>query len=820
MTSRNYALFSPSDLGPDLETSQGGEILQPSDTGLSNSRTGRASVGQSVGVWSVEFMSWAPFDGLTAIVGIATADASLSSALGSDAFGVGFELSSGDISTSGVVSATVAAVLAGEIVSVQADLAAGTVTFYVNGAPVHTEEFTSDLLGEVIFPAASIGSGSEADGRVFLNAGQRAFEYPLADSDGWYTLPLTLPTLRFADGQTYFSAASDSIPNAEYVGNVAQSAVTVVRALNFWPWGGTQSRGTAAQFIVLDPSGEYDSLIGANIRDLGVTIHEVPSASTPFDSATLLGTFVLERVDAIDDGRKRLTLRDRTAILDQPIQSRLFLPHLAEDIANRPLPIVIGVARSTPPILFDDGGASSGALPLYQIADRPVQGFGSLRDKGDPLVIAVDWSIRAGQEQLELNANPIGKLTFDLSSIGGAPIVNIVPVTLANWDITASVSGTLPYIFGNSTITVNGIVTSYITESVVLTAGRAYSFVLVVDSMSSGISQNGVPVRLSIGEGTTVGANGRMLDSPHFSATTAGVYTGSFTAVASGPITLALRGVVTITNAAVVSRFEVYEAADTTTDTLQPATLQEFCRELLQNRGGLTESEWSQADSEAIDTATNYAGVGFYTAEAMSVGAALQSALTSYTACHWQDSTGAIRFTRLIDPASQTVVGEITQEFMLSDLAVTPDFAPGLTAQMAGRRNWEVLDNTDFVTDFIDVPFAVRRDLSRKFRAVRTTGESFPSEYAHARGAVDPVETLLDSPADLQTEIDRVAALYRVLRRFYQLSVSIDALADYELGQVWLLQYPRYGLQAGKKCIITAITEDRVNRTATLRLWG
>jgi hypothetical protein len=37
---------------------------------------------------------------------------------------------------------------------------------------------------------------------------------------------------------------------------------------------------------------------------------------------------------------------------------------------------------------------------------------------------------------------------------------------------------------------------------------------------------------------------------------------------------------------------------------------------------------------------------------------------------------------------------------------------------------------------------------------------------------------------------------------------------------VWELEYPRYGLQAGKHVLITAITEDRVNRTATLRLWG
>lgn len=820
MTTRTHALFSAADLGPELDVTQGGEVLLPSDTGLSNARTALATVGQSVGVWSCEFMSWNVSDDLSAIVGVASADADLSDSLGADAFGVGYDLATGDVITGGAVVATVAAAVSGDIIGVQADLADGTVRFLLNGSPVHTETLSSTLQGAELYPAASIGSGSEADGRVFLNAGQRAFEYPLADSDGWYTVPVTIDTLRFADGQSYFSAPSDDIPNAWFHGVIAGSSVTIVRALNFWPWGSSQSRGTAAQFVILDPDGEYDSLIGANIRDLEVTIHEVEDGSTPFADAVLVGTFVLERVEAIDDGRKRITLRDRTAVLDQPLQSRLFLPNLAEDIANRPVPLAIGVARSIEPVLFNDGAGSSGALKLYQVGDRALQGFGTLRDKGDPLTIATDWNIRPGQQQIELVENPQGKLTLDVSSIGGDAIVNIVPTTRADWDTSSNVTGTTVYTFGDGSLTVNGRIESYLQESGVLTAGRSYGWVLTIDSMSEGVSQDGVPVRVSIGEGVTSDPNGPILDSPHFSATSAGTYTGAFTAVATGPITLALRGVVTITNAAVVSRFEVFEAADTSSDTLQPATLAQFAQDVLQARGGLLSSQWSQADAAAIDAATGYAGLGYWTREPVSVGQALQSALTSYTACYWQDAAGTIRFSRLIDPASQSSTGTITQDVTLGDLAVAADNAPGLAAQMAGRRNWLVLDPTDFVTDFVDVPFAVRRELSRRFRAVRTTGVPFPSEYAHARGAADPVETLLDDPADIQAEIDRVATLYQTVRFFYTVSVDIESVGAYELGQTWTLQYPRYGLDAGKPCLITAITEDRVNRTATLRLWG
>jgi hypothetical protein len=832
MTTRTHALFTPATSGPDLDISQGGEILQPADTGLSNARTARASVGRAVGVWSFEMMAYPTAttpvisDPLDSIVGIATEDADLSDYLGADGYGIGYELATGDIHAGGSVVATVAPAGEGDIIGVQADLADGAVTFLVNGTPVHTQGFDSGLMGETFYPAASMGSGPEADARLFLNSGQRAFEFPLADSDGWYSIPATIDTLRFADGQTYFSAPTDDIPNAEFRGVVAGSAVTIVRGLNFWPWGSEQSRGSAAQFILLDPRGEWDSLIGANLRDLPVTIQEVADGSVPLSAAKLVFSGVLEKVDALDDGRKRVTLRDRTAVLDQPIQSRLFLPNLAEDIANRPVPIVIGVARSIAPVLFDDGLDSSGALPLYQVADRAMQGFGALRDKGDPLAIGVDWAIRTGGQAIELYENPIGKLTLDVSSIGGDTITNIVPTTRTDWDTSVNVTGTTTYTFGDGSLTINGRLESYLTEGSVLTADRSYGFILVIDSMSEGVSQTGVPVRVSIGEGVTADVNGPILNSPHFSATSAGTYTGSFTAAATGPITLGLRGVVTITNASVVSRFEVFEAADTTSDTLQPATVTQFAREVLQTRGGLTADEWSQADAEAIDAATGYAGVGYFTREPVSVGQALQEALTSYTACHWQDSAGRIRFTRLIDPASQTPTGTITPSVMKSDLVVTRDDAPGLTAQMAGRRNWEVLSATDFVSDFVDVPFAVRRVLSRRFRAVRTTGVPFPSEYAHARGATDPVETLLDSPADLQAEIDRVAALYTVVRYFYLFSVPIEAIGEYELGQTWTLQYwgedgsPRYNLGAGKPCLLTSITEDRVNHVATLRLWG
>ena len=819
MTTRQHSLFDPANLGPDLEITQGGEVIQPAADSLTNERTARATQPQTVGVWSVEFLAWGLDDPLSAIVGIVTADASLSDYVGADAYGIGYDLASGEVLNAGVVLTTITAADKGDIISIQADLAEQQVLIYLNGALLHTEPLPSSMAGAAIYPAASMGSDIEADGRVFMNAGQRAFEYPLADSDGWYSIPVTIDTVRIADTQSYFTAGSDEIPHAEYYGCVAAQSVTVVRSLNFWPWGDTRSRGTAAQFAINDPDGRYDLLIGANVRDLEATIHSVPDGGTPFASADLVGSFVVERVTAPNDGQKVITFRDRTAVLDQPVQTRLFLPNLPEEIANRPIPIRLGVTRSIEPLLIDSGLASSGAFPVFQVSDAPLQGLGILRDKGDPLDLGVDWSVRAGQQQIELVNNPEGKLTFDCSSVGGSSVpTNILPTTLADWDAASNVTGTTVLTFGPILSAVENQLAAYVEENAVLTAGRVYSYIIAIDSITAAVGAIGTANRILIGENLTPGIPNTQ-DSPHAAFSSPGTYSGTFTAAATGPFSVALRVVAGVSCSAVVSALRLFEGANAVSDTLQPITLEGFAREVLQTRGGLRSDQWSAADAAAIDTATGY-GLGFSATEPVSVGQALQAALVGFGACYWQDRAGVIRFTRLIDPASQTPTGTITQDSMLSDLAVSRDDAPGLTAQIAGRRNYTVLNDTDFVTDFVEVPLALRKTLGRRFRAIRTTGVPFPSEYAHARGATDPLETLIDEPESLQAEIDRVAALYQTVRYFYQLDVPFEALSGYELGQTWTLEYPRYGLDAGKDCLIVAITEDHVNEIATLRLWG
>lgn len=810
-------------MGADIEITQGGEVIKPGDASLSVDRTARGTVGLSVGEANVEFMAWGEVDDLLAVVGIVTAGANLATYVGGDEFGIGYNLATGEIVTAGGVIVSADPAEKGEIVGVQFDASAGAVTFWKQGTAVYTVTLDSGLFGATFYPAASIGSQLEADLSVFMNAGQRSFEYPLADSEGWYSIPTTINPIRIAtDG--YISAPDDEPPNQTWEGRISDGSLTNVRALSFWPWGSASSAGSAAQFTFEDPAGVYDGLISANVRGLSVTVQELPDASAALSSAVLTGVYSVERVDVLDDDRKRLTLRGQDAELDAPVQSRLYLPNLPEDVANRPAPIRFGAVRSVTPDLVRDNVTLSGAPLIYQIADTAIAGVGVLRDKGDPLTLGADFTIEDGAQQIALIESPVGKLTLDLSSLGGGGATSLAPTTVAGWDTSlrvTEVSGDFVFADESYGLPPGVVVTSsYLEQDATLTAGRSYSYVLAVDSMQQQIAV-GARTRLSICGEQTGGAGGYFPSEVYASHSGAGTFTGSFTATATGPVSLALRTVSGGVEGAVVSRFDLFEASATTIDTLQAATLQEYAREFLGRRRGLPDSRWSAADAAAIDSATGY-GLGISITEPATTGDVLQRALVGFTACMWRDKSGVIRFSRMVPPASRDAAGTITRDQMLigTDLKITPDLAPGLTTRMGGRRNWTVLDPTDFVTDFADVPMAVRKELSREFRAVRATVAQFPAEFAHALGAADIVPTLIDNPEHVQSEIDRIGLIYQTVPFFYEIQLPIDALGEYELDQVWVVKYSRYGLGDGKKCLLYSITEDRINRRAKLGFWG
>ncbi|WP_296280536.1 hypothetical protein [Pseudoxanthomonas sp.] len=255
---------------------------------------------------------------------------------------------------------------------------------------------------------------------------------------------------------------------------------------------------------------------------------------------------------------------------------------------------------------------------------------------------------------------------------------------------------------------------------------------------------------------------------------------------------------------------------------MQPATLLQFLHAAF---GRIGKTSWSSADAAAIDAATGYAGIGYYTREGGDVGSvrqALARVLPSYGAWWWQDDDGTLRFARIIAP--ETYVGELAFEVerghMASDLIFTPDYAPNLTRRMSYRPNAQALSAADLVTDMVDVPQARRDELTALWRGVAYSGSALPARYQHADSA-EPMQSAFWRAQDAQTEIDRVVGMYGVPRFSMVATFKGDPTFAPKPGQVGRITYSRYAeLAGGKKVLVRGRTRNPATGDITLILWG
>lgn len=250
---------------------------------------------------------------------------------------------------------------------------------------------------------------------------------------------------------------------------------------------------------------------------------------------------------------------------------------------------------------------------------------------------------------------------------------------------------------------------------------------------------------------------------------------------------------------------------------MQPAKLQQALAAAFARIG---KSAWSSADAAAIDAATGYAGIGYYSVGS-TVRQALVAILGSYGADAWQDDDGTLRFTRITDPAAHA--GELAFDVgpaeLARDLVCVPDLAPGLTRRMAYQPNAQILGASDLVTDLVDVPQYRRDELTSAFRGQVYAGGPLPQCYRHADNA-PPMVSCFYRPQDAQAEIDRVIALYREPRQVFLATFVGDQQFAPKPGHVGRLTYSRYGLEAGKKLMVRGCRRNPATGDVVLTLWG
>lgn len=814
MSGLRYSTFDPAALGPLLALESANTIVLPTATTDIN-RTARALYGKQAFSWYAEFAAWGDDDISDAVsFGLVTEDASLSTYVGGDADGYGYRVAEGQIHNAGASVQAVTAGGPGDIVGVWLNIidTTATVTWFLNGIALHTVTLPST---GPWYLAASVSAPRSDIIKAWLNTGQRAFEFPVAGAEGWFEYPPEVPTIRVST-RDLILPPDDPIPNAVYEGRLRDDNIEIVQSLAFWPDGRSQTQGSAVNITIANGDGALDGLLDFDLRDLPVTLEWIEQGQSIL-SADHVADMIVDDLQVLDDGALRLRLSSAMSVLDAPLQNMIFPPSADPVVAGKPWPILEGAARSVTPVLVDPVNR------IYALSDRAIVGWGYIRDMGaplDPNDIPPGYVISDDFRGVVLETEPVGKLTADASSTGGGTLPSLAddiwlgygrPFAedsngdLIGFDdvVDAAYLAIGRLLFTSSSLAGVGRVAL---TSAQMDEGRHYRYRVVVQYIAPPHSFGQPYVAL-----TTAGG------IPLVSWTTSGTYEGVITASANIVPRLVF-GTALHGTQAIIREAYILEIPDTyTPSNINAITLTDFVRSIVEDRAGLPASAWSRDDTEAIDAATGYAGIGFYASEPTTVRAALESVLNSYCACAWVDSDGVLRFTRLTPPEDEVAVGEITAADMLTEPQVRPDLAPALSTQMRYRKNWTVLGEGDFVSDFVTVPLAVRSALSQPFQGIAASAQPLSGTYSQAVNA-EPAEVLLDVGEDAQAEVDHVAGYYGTLRKVYTFEVSAEL--PVKLGEVWTLTYPRYGLDAGKNLLVSGLSRRLGSETILLTLRG
>lgn len=404
-----YARFATNPIGPLLAVDNDGLIVGTTAVTDSTDRVARSTVANTAGTHGVEFAFWGD-DPLSARIGVLRPTTTQASGLGVPADSVGWVLNTGEVFVgANVVASGLPIVDKGDIVGLRIDLSAGTIAFYRGATLVHSRALP--VAGSTWHFGVCLHTPGGA-GKLFaaVNAGQwqAASDAALA---GWRAAVAAVQTVRMAD-HDWLSAESDTPASARFEGIVDATGITTLAAIAFWPWGGdAPAQGGAARVRVLDADGVLDTLAQSDVTAVPVAVR-LGTRDGTFAGSTAVARYVCAGIEIEDDGRKTLHLTDAHDDLDEPLNRGVFLPSIPS-LAWRPQPVVIGAVASVPALPANSDGS------VAFLTDAQLAYVESVLDRGDALE-AGTWSLDPSSQQLLLEQPPVGPVTADCSSIGGA----------------------------------------------------------------------------------------------------------------------------------------------------------------------------------------------------------------------------------------------------------------------------------------------------------------------------------------------------------------------------------------------------------------
>ncbi len=882
MTRALFSIWDSGALGSSLAISGAGTNLTFTANSTDLHRAARALYPQNTGVSYAEFLVYAaagssPTISGNAAVGIATSSAGLNKTVGEDNNGYGW-YPDGTIKKNNSTLQTITGYALNDILGVLlscVDPSNPSLTFLVNGVVVGVQALAST---GPWYLSGSIGGTTAETMFIMVNGGQQAFQYPQSGVLGWDFVPASINQVLLAtDG--YTSLPTDSVPNQVYPPDLSQdspNSLTISRVLQFWPWrNGPASSGSGQSWgsiPINDPDGTYDTLIQNDVRDLPLSIYRTQQGAS-LDSAQTIATGVVDHVETSGDFQKTVYVKDGLALLDKNVQRSLELPNVDANAVGLPQPISIGACRNVSGLLISSDGKT------YQFHDSSLLQIVEPRIAGkiiSPLGTPPDYTVSADGKSLVLHDPPEGKFTASVSGLnstippGATDVLSgageFSTFTLnsqftANWDtfyntfswvgspapefITSAGYGQIIFHENNE----DGIPATIQTKTNVLQAGRSYVVKAYVDEMPvqdlrfanqptlahyfvSGYNYYlgilGSPLYFSRRPDPAGGIN---ILAPMEVATTITNNQGVDLPLA---LTFLQNSMVSSLVNFKLKYVRMYELPDATSiASMTGCNLTTYMQQIMA-RLGVSSGQWDITDAQAIDTATGYNSGGYHLDQPTSGRNALQPMLDTWRSDIAVDRSGVIRTYRLVDPAGVSPVGTIDETVIVGTAAshslvsgasqpsminVTRDLAPGLTTSYDCRKNWTVYTDGDFgSTDLTDCPNQIRALLKKPFQQRASSAAQLSPSYLYAQQA-PAFPSCFDLLSEAQAEADSTAGLYTVPRFFASVPVKSSAADAYDLGQVWTLKYPRYGLDAGVPVYIWGIVEDPLAEQVTLFVW-
>ncbi len=817
MTTKTYSIFDPHAVGPAEEIQQGGTIITCNLDAANNDRMVRGDIGFSSGQHRAQFVFYGEGDlAAKASVGIVTDQHPLSQSVGKSVEGYGYRPGDGDIYNANISVATVAPTEKKVYIDVLLDADADTVTFYVNQSEVATVAITS---GQTWYFAAGVGATVAYDLSCYVNTGANAFTFTLPDNPGWYTQTSGLGMLYVCDQGGFLTATADTPSNQAFEPRIVQSnQFRISRRCSVWPWDVQNSGATYGSLALDNGDGRFDELLTADPRDALVTLRLVPSNGTYADSF-VVGTTNIDSIKSDGEALIRLALSDLLSTIQRPLQTAKFPPFVDEGAANRPIPITVGAVRQVAPVLYDEENR------LFKISDQQITNIGVMRDQGDPLDpygTPPDYTQSADQQDVIPAVMPVGKFTGDFSSLGQTNVIAGADDALAGaglftvWTNPANppdgwtgggtgsrtregLAQNMPqnyvaFLASGDPWDPAGDVGIWLkSPTAVLPAGRTVNITFKMRTCTGDppAFPNGLQYGLRVmsaldnAPSSSISPFRQPLQQPLWRNDDQ--YTLSYTVPAGADrflymVACASTGITANVGVGLVQlriygiRVEVL--SNTVADIpLQPMTLTQFYTQMIEQRAGLTSSDWVAQDTIDIDDRTGY-GYGYHTQDPVTIENALRAPLDSSCSVLLTDHLGRIRVRQLIDPATVDdgdIVMELTNREIAYAVDCEIDVAKGLTTVMGVRKNYYVSTATDFISDASSggLNYATRAQFSRESQLLQTSTSPLAGFYNFARDAA-PVISLMDDPVDGQTEIDRVNSFYSTPPQFYTITVWLS----------------------------------------------